>query len=488
MYLDVSYDALAGLIGGLGCILGLPWVVIEIDCIGTRYTWPLDYVPCNTSPHGFGICTMSDRFQAAFTYLGKLFVVMIKFIYQRIQLVLNLAFTVASGVTPIDFVGENTIGESVTEFIIAVSDPVWGVSNQLLLNNFDNTTTIPWPNLTGVNLTYLNQTLGLSFNVTFGGFVNYSVPPTTQVFGSTFNYSTIPGLNLTTGMVQAAGLCLNCLLGPPTPECVGPPLMAPSNLDGTTGCLGDVAVAAGNGFRDVFSIIAKFIGDFFQVIFSLFLDSSPFADAVAQWVRDFFQVLLVILGSLQKLIDAVIAVIIGITKFILGDAVAEMFNFFLTFIANVIGIFIKVISALLAPFAQGKRSIPDYWRFDPDDGAFKRLSYFYEFEKRNEELFKIGVYDIRMPYIQEVAKKTWEDLKKSGAFGPIWESTGNRLMNAWNTGFDAFFVTQSEHDEWNTCLPLPNERERRSPEIREPTPSFGRDNTRNSSPKRMRRT
>jgi hypothetical protein len=448
-YMDTAYEAFAGLIGGFGCILGLPWVIIEIDCVGTRYTWPFDYVDCNTSPHGFGICTMSDRFQADFTYLGKFFVVATKYLYQQIQLVLDLAFTVVSGVTPLDFVGRNTMAEAITNFIIVVSGPVWGISNQLLTYDFDNTTTIPWPNLTGVNLTYLNMTLGLSFNVTFGGFVNYSVPPTAEVYGSTFNYSTIPGLNETTGAVQAAGLTLNCLLGPPTTECIGPLLFGPSTLDGTTGCLGDISVAAGNGFRDVFSIIAKFIGDGFGVIYALFLDSNNFANAVSQFVRDFFQVILVILGSLQKLVDAAIAVIIGVTKFVLGDGVAEMFNFFLQFISQVIGIFIKVITALLGPFAQGKRSIPDYWRFDPDEGAFKRLSYFYEFDKRNEELFKFGAYDVRMPYVQEIVSSSWDKMKKSGMFGEVWESTGERLSRAWNTGYDSFFVTKSEHKEWN---------------------------------------
>lgn len=361
LHLDTSFAAMSGMWGGLGCVVGLPWVGLEIDCLGTRYTWPFDHNVCNTSPHGYGICTMADRMRMIAYYISEFFQVAFKFFYQRVQLVIDVGF----GFIAPGSVNDNTISLAIQRFLLLIRDPFFGHSNKLLNENFEQTSSGgPWPNWTGLNMTKVNQTIAQYQNITNIQGYSYEFPSSATVYNRTFSYSTIPGLSETTGMFQAIGLTLNCFLGLPGATCIGPPLHAPSTIVGNTGCLGDVIIAITNGIRDVYTMIIKFITYGMNVIEVLFMDRNGFGEAVRLFINSFFQLLLVILDNMQLLMDAILMVIVECARFILGDGVAEMLKFFLTFIANVIGIFITVIKSLLFFFLKKRVETSDGYAFN----------------------------------------------------------------------------------------------------------------------------
>lgn len=352
IHLDASFNAMSGIWGSIGCVVGLPWVGLKVDCLGTRYTWPHDHSTCNTSSHGVGVCTMADRLRMVVQYVHQMFLTLFKFFYKRVQTVIDVGFAIIAPSS----LSENSISLAVMNFFLEIRDPLFGRSNKLLNEGFDTSTTGPWPRYDGINMTKLNALISQYQNVTNISGVNYVDPPSATVYKYTFNYTTTIGMLETTGLLQAAGLTLSCLLGPPTTSCVGPNLRAASTIEFTGGCLGDPAGAIATGIRDVFTMIIKFIGLGLNVIETLFMNIDQFGEALRLWINSFFQLLIVLLESIERLIQALIMVIVEVARFVFGDGVAEMFKFFLEFISKVISLFAWVIKGLLFPFGGGKRA------------------------------------------------------------------------------------------------------------------------------------
>src|SRR5205085_420725 len=151
-----SNNACSGAMGGIGCILGLPWVGLKVDCLGTTYTWPFDHVPCQTSLNNYGPrkvpCTMSDRLSMFFYYLHQLFLVMFEFVVHRIELIVDIGFAIVSGPGL-----ETSICAAIVEFFLEIRDPLFGMSNKILSDDFNTLYTSPWPNTTGINQTKLDN-------------------------------------------------------------------------------------------------------------------------------------------------------------------------------------------------------------------------------------------------------------------------------------------------------------------------------------------
>lgn len=357
-YLETAANAFSGTVGGIGCILGLPWVGLEIDCLGTTFTWPTDYPTCSTSlntAYGPGNvpCTMSDRLSQLFFYFTKLLLTLYRFAVNRVELLIDIGFSLLIGPGP-----ETSISGAIVSFFLEVRDPLFGTTNKLLSDDFNTITTYPWPNYTGINLTEV-ETKEINDTATILTGWTYKPPPSGIIYGKSFNYSIIAGLNETTGLFQAVGLTINCLLGPPTSgnlsTCPGPLLFASSVLDGTTGCFGDLLIAIANALRDVYTKIINFLGNGLKVLEYLFTNPQLLGSAIRDFITSFFEIIFVIVQNAQIIVDAIISVIIEATRFVFGDGIAEMFRFFLTVISKIIELFILVIQFLLAPFIEGQK-------------------------------------------------------------------------------------------------------------------------------------
>ncbi len=428
-YLNAAGDAFAGTVGGIGCILGLPWIGLKIDCLGTTFTWPFDYPPCQSSQNVFGPgqypCTMSDRLSRVFFYLFKVLVTIVKFVWLRIEAIIDIGFAIFTGPTV-----EHSISQAIVDFFLELGDPFFGTTNKNLTYTFDNATFFPWPNTTGLNLTALAQIQVNTTNSTLGNWT-YQPPPSQTVYGKTFNYSTIAGLNETTGLIQAIGLTINCLLGLPAGTCPGPMLFAPSSITGTDGCLGDIMIAAANAIRDLYVVVIEFIGNGLKVLEFLFTNPSMLGDAIIAFIRSFFKIIFILVKNAQIVVDAIINVIVEVARFIFGDGVAEMFKFFLTVISKVITVFIDVIEFLMSPFIHKRFEVHVPWTSIP---LFKENSDRYP--ESLEEAFKQG-YGVYVEGANEKKKRAGESDLDSD-FEELQNSTkGWRNTTYWKAFFGA---------------------------------------------------
>ena len=363
-YFGTALDAASGAVGGIGCVLGLPWVGLTIDCLGTTYTWPLDHPACHTSQRSFGPgktpCTMSDRLSQLFFYLFKIVTTILSFIIERFRIIIAIGFTITGGGTL-----ETTISGAIKNFFLDLGEPLFGKSNLLITDDFNTPYNYPWPNTTGVNTTAL---YGLVVNTSGSALGNWTfqAPPSNVVYGKTFNYTIIAGLDETTGLIQAMGLCINCLLGLPTTPCEGPLLFQASRIDGrNTGCLGDLLIVAGNALRDVYTAIIDFLGNGLLVLETLFTNPSMLGNAIIAFIQSFFKIIFILVQNAQIIVDAIINVIVEVARFVLGSGVADMLAFFLNIISKVISVFIFAIQFLLSPFIN-KRYHVDLFVFQYD--------------------------------------------------------------------------------------------------------------------------
>lgn len=356
LYIETAQNALAGIAGSFGCVLGLPWQFTRQDCLGTVFTWFPDHPRCSSSLNSYGPglipCTMSDRLNRVFFYVARIFLVIYEFAWRRVQLIIDIGFGFLTGPGP-----ETTISGAIVAFFLDIQEPIFGLN--AVEPVFGNNTFQNWPNYTGINTTKIDEYEVDDSNSTIGNWT-YRQEPTLIVYNQTFSYITVANATETTGLVQAIGLMINCLLGLPTEECQGPMLFEASDLDGTTGCLGDLLIAIGNALRDVWSVIIRFIGNGLLVLEYLFSDPSMLGEALVEFIKSFFEILIVVVQNASILVDAFLTFIVEGARFFFGNGIAEVFNFFLNFISKVIDVFIVVVEFLLAPFIQKRFASNEY--------------------------------------------------------------------------------------------------------------------------------
>ena len=365
-YLELSAAALSQVVGSIGCFLGLPWRLFDIDCLGTTYTWPHNHPDCDISGNFLGPdmipCTMSDRLSQVFAHLFDLILVMFKYVWRRIQLMIDIAFGLVSVFTGPPL--ETSISEAIGNFFLDIRDPLFGTSAVEITNDFqDVVASPPWPNLTGIDLgEYVQQEVNDTGDVIQW---QYEEPASQVIYGRTFNVSRLTCFdpfnvsgpcNATVGLVQTVGLTINCLLGPPTVGCMGPLLFEPSEIEGDTGCFGDLLIVAGNVIRDIYTAIVEFIVAGLYILEALFTDPSMLAFAVIDFLQKGFVVLYLIVESVAVIAEALLSVIIEVARFVLGDGVAEILRFMLETMAAVVEVFIQAIEFIIEPFFN-KRSL-----------------------------------------------------------------------------------------------------------------------------------
>jgi hypothetical protein len=345
------YDALQALsetAGGFGCLVGLSWVGLGIDCQGVAYTWPPDYPPCNTSSNtylGGRPCTMADRLTMLFYFASQLLAAAVRFVVNRIQAVLDygLLVTVPGHVT----LESGTYGtcQATSDFLLDLGVALFGVSAVSVQGTL-NTNTY-YKNISAFNDTaLLNTTLrGLGMNATLfylqhpdaannsGSYIsailNYTPSPSVQVYSSTLNFTNLTGVTATTGLVQAVGFSLDCLVGPPTVSCKGPVLFAASSGAGTSSsCAGFLLVEGGNDFRDFWPLGVLIPTDLCFLFSDLVsADAGAFLTDLLNLVTDTFEFMGAFLGSTTGVLVAFGALIQAMSGYIYGEAAQALFEF-----------------------------------------------------------------------------------------------------------------------------------------------------------------
>jgi len=419
-YVYDSLEAITTIFGSIGCLLGLPFVGFGIDCLGTTFAWPLDHKDCETSATGFGVCTASDRFFALGQKIGELIVFIFKFIVERLNDFVDLAWGFLLAGDP-DITG--TVSEVLEDFLLEIGEPLWGISGKTLTEDFSKTF-YPWPNTTGLNYTRAEQELEI---VNDSGYVlsgwTYDEPPTGIVYNKTFNFTDNPNITETTGVLQATGLLVNCLLGLPTDTCQGNMTFAAveSEFLAQGGCIGDILIVVGNVLRDVWAKVVRVFVAGINVLTSLFFDPGNLGVAAIEFFQSVLELLIIIVGSASVLVDAALGIIIETARFFFGDGVAEMFRFFLEYVSVVIDLFIMVIESLLEPFFAEKK------RFENVD------SFFADNQEALFEAYKKGYEN----YYVKVTEKTSND--KSPPFTNETKSESKRNILEEEDGEYALF-------------------------------------------------
>ena len=290
-FLDIklALDDICSFIGSIGCSLGLLFQAGFGDCIGTKYYSPPDYPTCSGGSE-YGICAPSDRFSILFDRSCLVLIAIPGFITRIIESFAITAFGQA-------FDGFSNLSNLVYQLLIAFGDPFFG----------------------------------------------------TPAFTTT-NGTQVPA---TTGFLQALGITINCLAGPPPPsQCINE--VAPS---AGGGCIGDILVVLGNTLAEIWSdaslIFASFVG-----IIGDFLsgNTQQLGTDIANFVNGLLQLAANIFGGLTNLANAIIAAIVGVIDFFFGDGVGAIVQFVLDLTTFVGKTLLRIIDAALANYhPSGKR-------------------------------------------------------------------------------------------------------------------------------------
>jgi len=216
------------------------------------------------------------------------------------------------------------------------------------------------------NMYYLNRTL-------------LPIPPCKDNGGATtfyfhyigdythdYNYTVIN--EDTTGLLQALAITVNCLIGGnPQSTCRGVPSSvskgSPAIYAIGTGCFADNILIAVEKLRDACIVIVKFITSGVAVIESLFLNPATLRNSIITFIQTFFQLIYVLVQSVELITTLIIETIIEVTRFVLGDAFAEMVRFFLTIIVGIINVFVSIITFFVNLF-DWKRDYMGDWSPD----------------------------------------------------------------------------------------------------------------------------
>jgi hypothetical protein len=389
------YDSLDGFsltAAGLGCLTGLPWVFIQRDCQGLRYTWPLDYPPCNISKNilgpGMVPCTMSDRLQMIFYYVANLVATVIKFIVQLIQSAIDEGLQIVlPGHVPLP-TGHMGSCINIANFLLDVGVALFGnasvvVTVSYVNNTFDNTNSSGFNSTTTLN----NLLMGMMINetefyiehpdamsnpypyVTF--FLNYT--PTMSYTSQTtvINFTNLSNVNATTGLIESIGYGIDCLLGPgSSPGCVGPLIFGPSQDPGKNpDCFGWLVVIGGYLLRDLWPLGVAVENDVCLLFSDLFSNSAGgFLSDLIQLVKDIFAFLGAFLSSgTGAIILAFAALIDFMSGFIYGPFMTALFEFGTGFIKNTFVQFEFMVTyqEVASYFGFKKRGESGAFDFDP---------------------------------------------------------------------------------------------------------------------------
>lgn len=179
----------------------------------------------------------------------------------------------------------------------------------------------------------------------------------------------------TGGLGQSTGLAINCILGPPGGGCseFGHP------NDGA--CMGDIIWILADVCRDVWEALVNFIVGSIAVLLTLFVNPSNLGNAILEWIISFFDLLVIIVKSLQRILDAIIGVIVGLISFIFGEAVGEIFRWVLFILTGIFRGLLELISLLFGIFAKKKRSLNE----DIEELVNKTKQFYEKDEKKINE-------------------------------------------------------------------------------------------------------
>lgn len=354
------YDALQALAetgGGLGCIMGMPWVLFKVDCLGIVYTWPLSYPPCNTSHNGIGNnvpCAMPDRLQMLSYHGAKVITTILIFIIGRVQSVLDTGLKVLlPGHQPLES-GRQSSCMVIQNFLMDASEALFGISDVLVATSlnltstsndippeFNSTSTLDSilratnQNATEFYLKNPNATLDPSYYIQ--QYINYTPPPSTTVYASNIDFVNLTNVNRTVGFIQALALTINCIIGPPIPSCLGSPIFEATPKAGgelSDMCFGTLLGVGGYDFADFFPLAVVVVNDLCNMLSSLLSgDGGGFMDSLLSLVLDTFNFLGAFLGSTSGIIAGVGALIQVMSGYIYGEVIQILFDFGQTVIA-----------------------------------------------------------------------------------------------------------------------------------------------------------
>jgi hypothetical protein len=135
----------------------------------------------------------------------------------------------------------------------------------------------------------------------------------------------------TTGLLQSAGLLFNCLIGPPTSDCINEPVPSLADPNSAGNCIGDILVVVGDGIRDIYDQLAALFASVVGIIGALFGHNAALLQtSITNFITGLFNLLVVVLGSLGQLITTIINIITAVVSYIFGSGVGAVVNFFLT--------------------------------------------------------------------------------------------------------------------------------------------------------------
>lgn len=195
----------------------------------------------------------------------------------------------------------------------------------------------------------------VAFNFPFTGFTGFSdlLRQFLLALGDVF-FGTADPVNPTTGWLQAACLLLNCMLGPDTSDCmseIGPAL--DSNASGA--CIGDILCVLGNALRDIWAAAVYFITSFIGIIEALLAGNTDLlVQRIIDFIKAFFDIIKILLGSLDKVIEVLKGIIVGIADYLL-PGFGVLIKFALDIAFGVAQALLRVIGAVLSLF--GKRTL-----------------------------------------------------------------------------------------------------------------------------------
>jgi hypothetical protein len=237
----------------------------------------------------------------------------------------------------------------------------------------------------------------VAFNVVFSGWTGIAdlIGKFLLALGAPF-WGIADPVNPTTGWIHSLCLLLNCLLGPDTSDCVNE--LSPaldSNASGA--CIGDILCVVGNAIRDVYADIVSLFTSLVGIVEALFAGNGDLlAQRIIQFFTSLISILVDIIGSLENLIQAFIASIVGIANAIL-PGFGSLLEFALNIAFGVAQVLLIIIGNLLSLFmpkrafdANGSPDDPtadalisdflaNAWRMDSTylKSNVDRLTYFY---------------------------------------------------------------------------------------------------------------